>query len=178
MLGVSTHEVNSFALTPFNALTRVKLNEQNFGLIMAADPSRDSWLTSLIRLDRISGIDAGCAVEIGCPLYLELSFGMLGELVNLQGLKTHVVKRQMDKIMTPSDVHSPLPPLNHRQQQPPEQLPWGPTRQAIALRGNNNSCAFTPAVQACAEPCCTTDDLALRTVPHALPYNKCSQTIQ
>lgn len=48
--------------------------------------------------------------------------------------------------------------------------PGGPTRQAIALEEDNNPCA----VQACAEPCCNTDDLALRTVPHDLPYKKCS----
>lgn len=70
---------------------------------MAADASPgDSWLTWLIRLGRISEVDAGCAVKIRCPLYLELSFGMLRELVNLQGLKRNVVKRQMDKIMTSS----------------------------------------------------------------------------
>lgn len=86
MLGVSTNKVKAFALTPSSAFNRVKLNEQNFGLIMAADASGDSWLTSLTRLDRISEIDAGCAVEIGCPLYLELSFGMLGEPANLQGI--------------------------------------------------------------------------------------------
>lgn len=54
--------------------------------------------------------------------------GMLREPVNLQGLKKHSVKRQMDKIMTSSDVNSLLPPLYHRQQQPPEQQPWGPCR--------------------------------------------------
>lgn len=73
----------------------MKLNEQSFGLIMAADASPgDSWLTSLIRLNRISEIDAGCAVEIGCPLYFELSFGMLRELVNLQGLKSEKANGQ------------------------------------------------------------------------------------
>lgn len=64
MLGVSTNKVKTHALTPFSALTHVKPKEQNFGLIMAADASGDSWLTSLIRLDRISEIDAGLMQDV------------------------------------------------------------------------------------------------------------------
>lgn len=82
----------------------------------------------------------------------------------------------MDKIINSSDVHSLLAPLYHRQQQPPEQQPWEVLQGSVShMEEITIHVQLTWAVQACAEPCCTADDLALRTVPHPLPHNYCSQ---
>lgn len=72
MLVVKSDKVKAFDLTPFSAFTCVKLNEQSFGLIMTADASpKDLWLTLLIKLNRISETFVACAVEKGCPWYLD-----------------------------------------------------------------------------------------------------------
>ena len=144
MLVVKTNKVKVFDLTPFSAFTCVKPNEQSLGLIMTIDAfPRESWLSLLIRLNRISEIFAGCAVEKGCPQYLDLSYN-IREPVNLQGLKRHIVKRQTDKIMTSSDGHSLLTPSYHRQQQQTivqlckQQPCGGPTWQTIAHGGDSD----------------------------------------
>lgn len=61
MLALKSNKVKTFDLL-FSAFTHVKPNEQSFVLIMATDAG-DFWLTQLIRLNRISKIFAGCALE-------------------------------------------------------------------------------------------------------------------
>ena len=64
--------MKAFDLALCSAFTPVMLYEQSFRLIVTADASPgDFWLTLLTRLNWISEIFVGCAVEKGRAQYLD-----------------------------------------------------------------------------------------------------------
>lgn len=176
MLAVKSNKVKAFDLTPFSAFTRVKPNEQSFGLIVTADAlPGDTWLTGLTGFQRF-------LLDVLLKKAVLGTLIMPRESVNLQGLKRHIVKRQTDKITNSSNGHSMLTPLapqaattdrcaapyNHMKNNPVGVLPGRPLHKeemaihvAVNLSSAGLCCAMLYYVY----------DLALRTVlchPHPM----------